>query len=148
MRVTLLQLCLTLGNPMDCSLGFPGSKEPTYQCRRHKRSGLDPWVGKIPWRRTWQTTPVFLPGEFHGWRSLGTTVHGVTKSQTWLKWISMHAWIVAHQAPLSMGFSAKNTGVSSHAHLQGRPRQVTFKLQKARDKEKILWWCLHNSINL
>ena len=31
---------------------------------------FDPWVGKIPWRREWQPTPVFLPGEFHGQRSL------------------------------------------------------------------------------
>ena len=31
---------------------------------------FSPWVGKIPWRREWQPTPVFLPGEFHGWRSL------------------------------------------------------------------------------
>ena len=31
--------------------------------------GLDPWVGKIPWRRKWQPTPVFLPGESHGRRS-------------------------------------------------------------------------------
>ena len=31
---------------------------------------LDPWVGKIPWRRAWQPTPVFLPGESHGQRSL------------------------------------------------------------------------------
>ena len=30
------------------------------------RSGFDPWVGKVPWRRKWQPTPVFLPGEFHG----------------------------------------------------------------------------------
>ena len=29
-----------------------------------------PWVGKIPWRREWQPTPVYLPGEFHGQRSL------------------------------------------------------------------------------
>ena len=29
-----------------------------------KRPGFDPWVGKIPWRRAWQPTPVFLPGEF------------------------------------------------------------------------------------
>ena len=28
------------------------------------------WVGKIPWKREWLPTPVFLPGEFHGWRSL------------------------------------------------------------------------------
>ena len=32
--------------------------------------GFDPWVGKIPWRRAWQPTPVFLPGETHGQRSL------------------------------------------------------------------------------
>ena len=31
---------------------------------------VDPWVGKIPWRRKWQPTPVFLPGELHGQRSL------------------------------------------------------------------------------
>ena len=38
--------------------------------KRHKRRGLDPWVRKIPWRRAWQSTPVFLPGESHGQRSL------------------------------------------------------------------------------
>ena len=37
---------------------------------RHKRCGFDPWVGKIPWRRAWQSIPVFLPGESHGERSL------------------------------------------------------------------------------
>ena len=35
-----------------------------------KRSGFDPWVGKTTWRRAWQPIPVFLPGEFHGQRSL------------------------------------------------------------------------------
>ena len=33
-------------------------------------TGLIPWVGKIPRRREWQPTPVFLPGESHGQRSL------------------------------------------------------------------------------
>ena len=32
-------------------------------CRSHRRHGFDPWVGKIPWRREWQSTPVFSPGE-------------------------------------------------------------------------------------
>ena len=35
-----------------------------------KRHGLNPWVGKIPWRRAWRPTPVFLPGESHGHQSL------------------------------------------------------------------------------
>ena len=46
---------------------------------------LDPWVGKIPWRREWQLTPVFLPGESYGQRSLaGDIVHGVANSWTLL----------------------------------------------------------------
>ena len=52
---------------------FPGGasgKGPTCQCRRLKRHKFDLWVGKIPWRRAWQPAPVFLPGEFHGQRSL------------------------------------------------------------------------------
>ena len=36
------------------------SKDSAYQCRRRR---FDSWVGKIPWRRKWQWTPVFLPGE-------------------------------------------------------------------------------------
>ena len=34
------------------------------------RHGFDPWVGRIPWRRKWQPTPVLLPGKSHGQRSL------------------------------------------------------------------------------
>ena len=50
--------------------GFPTwlrGKECACQCGRHGFSG---WVGKIPWRRRWQPTPVFLPGKSHGQRSL------------------------------------------------------------------------------
>ena len=53
-------------------------KESTCQCRRRR---LNSWVRKIPRRRKWQPTPVFLPGESHGRRSL-TTIHGVPKTQT------------------------------------------------------------------
>ena len=45
-------------------------KEPTCRCRRCKSWGFYPWVKKISWRRKWQLTPVFLPGESHGKRSL------------------------------------------------------------------------------
>ena len=43
------------------SLGFPGDtsgKEPTCQCKRHRRCRFNPWVGKIPWRRKWQPIAV------------------------------------------------------------------------------------------
>ena len=40
------------------------------QCRRHGRHEFDPWTGKIPWKRAWQSTPVFLPGKSHGQRNL------------------------------------------------------------------------------
>ena len=46
--------------------GFPGGtsgKKPACQHRTCKGCGFDPWVRKILWRRAWQPTPVFLPGE-------------------------------------------------------------------------------------
>ena len=50
------------------------------QCGRLR---FDPWVGKIPWRRKWQPTPVFLPGESHGQRSLvGYSPWGCQESDT------------------------------------------------------------------
>ena len=52
------------------SFGFPwwlSGKESACQCRRR---GFDPWAGKIPWRKKWQSTPVFLPGKSHGLRNL------------------------------------------------------------------------------
>ena len=42
-------------------------KELCLQCGR---PGCDPWGGKTPWKREWLPTPIFLPGEFHGQRSL------------------------------------------------------------------------------
>ena len=44
-------------------LGSTSHKEHTCQCRRHKRREFNPRIGKIPWRKAWQPTLVFLPGE-------------------------------------------------------------------------------------
>ena len=67
-----------VGHDWATSLHFTSSqvalvvkkKKPTCQYRRHRRGRFDPWVGKIPWRRKWQLTPIFLPGESHGQKSL------------------------------------------------------------------------------
>ena len=55
-------------------------KESAYQCRR---CTFDPWGGKIPWRRKWQPTPVFLLGGFHRQRRLVGYSRG-SQSRTWL----------------------------------------------------------------
>ena len=53
----------------DFSSGASG-KESACQCRMCGEVGFDLWVWKIPWRRKWQPTPVFLPGKSQGQRSL------------------------------------------------------------------------------
>ena len=70
-------------------------KEPAYQWGRLERQGLDPWVGKIPWERKWQPTPVFLPGAFPwteepaGLQSMGSQRVG----HDWSNLACMHAAI-------------------------------------------------------
>ena len=55
-------------------VGFKGQYFPSgsdgKDCLQCRKPRLDPWVRKILWKREWLTTPVFLPGEFHGQRSL------------------------------------------------------------------------------
>ena len=49
---------------------FPGGSDGKSICMQCGRPGFDSWVGKIPWRRKWQSTSVLLPGKSHGQRSL------------------------------------------------------------------------------
>ena len=67
-------------------LGLPSGasgEERAYQRRRRDRRRFDPWVGKIPWRRKWQPTQVFLPGKPHGERRLlGYSPYGHKESDT------------------------------------------------------------------
>ena len=51
--------------------GFPDDKASGCQCRRHKRHRFNPWVKKIPWRREWLHSPVFLPGKIPRTEELG-----------------------------------------------------------------------------
>ena len=78
-------------------LAFPGGSVVKNQSPCEFRSHrFDPWVGKIPWRRKWQLTSVFLPGKSHGQRSLVGYSPWVTKSWTELKWLSMHSCTCTH----------------------------------------------------
>ena len=49
---------------------FPGGSDWLSVCLQCGRPRFNPWVGKIPWRRKWQSTPLLLPGKSHGLRSL------------------------------------------------------------------------------
>ena len=64
------EACINSSCGVCASPDGASGKEPTCQCRRRKRFGYDPRVRKIPWRRQWQPTPVFLPEKSHGQRCL------------------------------------------------------------------------------
>ena len=71
------------GRARPCT-GLPwwlSGKESACQSRRCRRPGFDPWVGKIPWKRKWQPTPVSLPEKSHGQRSMVCYSPWVAKSQ-------------------------------------------------------------------
>ena len=96
---------------------------------------VDPQVREIHWSRNWQPTPVFLPAKFHGQRSLKSHSPGslkesdMTKQALRKKFVDVICQVmsnsfmtpctVAHQAPLSMEFSSKNTREGCHFLLQG-----------------------------
>ena len=73
--------------------GFPGGSDNKESACNAGGPGFDPWVGKILWKREWQPTPLFLPGEFHGYRSLvGWSPWGCKESDTseWLTFTFFH----------------------------------------------------------
>ena len=92
---------LTIGLPRWLS-----GKESTCQCTIHRRFRFDPSVGKIPWRRKWQPTLVFLPGESHGQRSL------VVYSPWGHKWVR-HDWTTKQQQHEQYGQIEQNNKESS-----------------------------------
>ena len=101
-------------------MGFPGgtsAKEHVCQCKRHKRCRFNTLVRKIPWKRAWERTPVFLPGESQGQRAWWPIAHRVTKSQTRLKRLSSSSssftipWTAQQSSP---------PGSSVHGILQAR----------------------------
>ena len=66
--------------------GGTSGKELACQCR------FEPWVRKGPWRRKWQLAPVFLPGNFHGQRRLGSHGQSMELQKSWT-WLSTYTYI-------------------------------------------------------
>ena len=110
-------------------MDFPGSicgKEPAYQCRRLKRRGFDPWVRKIPWRKTWQPIQYSClenPMDREAWQA---TIHRVAKSQTPLMQLRIHAcdiiWLAGFQRlefliPNYLNFEIKKKFPCTHCYI-------------------------------
>ena len=84
------QWLLALQKILRVLLRFPWWLRESSVCLWCRRPGFDPWVGKIPWRRKWQPTPVLLPGKSHGQRSLvGYSPWGHEESDT-TEWLHFH----------------------------------------------------------
>ena len=128
-HIPIIQVCYTL----VCYRGFPGGsddKESAFTDLLCRRPGLDPWVGKIPWRREWLPTPAFLPGEFHGYTI--TFLEDWTPKRSFLgkKRMCVLSCSVVSNSLQPHGLKparllrpwnspGKNTGVASHSLLQG-----------------------------
>ena len=126
-----------------CVWGLPG-----WLRWQHMRSRFDPWVGKISWRRKWQPTPVFLTGEFHGWRSLVGYSPWDCTSRTWLSDFYFH--LVSLSLSWSMWDLIPDQGVNpGPLHWEHRviaagppaksPRWATVTKKNARRSS--LWKC-------
>ena len=135
---------MSIALPSGASLVAQMIKNPP-ACRR---TGFNPWVGKIPWRREWQPTPLFLPEQFHGQRSLADPSPWGCKESDTIEQLTLtlslpsrkaryseicmlshfnHVrlcvtlWTIAYQALLYMGFSRQE-------YWSGLPRSSTGAL--------------------
>ena len=107
--------CPNNGLPHWCS-----GKESACQCRGW---GLEPWVGKIPWRRRRQPAPVFLPGESHGQRSLA--------GSPWSRKRVRHNWVTERM----------RVHTHTHTHTHTNNNRV-FSLGSAQGLQGKVWhWC-------
>ena len=124
---------MCLGFPPGASDKEPPANAGDMRCRFH------PWDGEIPWRREWQPTPVFLPGESHGWGAWRATVHEFAQLhpvQTWLKQLSRHACMLCvychyYHEPLGKGVKANMIDNGAEDSLSNRKYNTTWIIDQA-----------------
>ena len=136
-------------------MGLPwwlSGKEFACQCRRCR---FDPWVGKIPWSRKWQPSPVFLPGKSHrqrnlagysprGCKELDVTEHTHRHTQTTSTWMSLQ-WISATVVPTCLQASILHlffSHVPCYLGLSLAPHLIPFRHTPYQDCLRI-WYFLY-----
>ena len=106
-------------------------------CLQCGRPGFDPWVGKIPWRRKWQSTPVLLPGKSHGQRNLVGYSPWGCKELDMTKRLHRETQIKVQWGIISQGPewpSSRSTKL--------------YKVGRGRETSSILAWTMGNSIHI
>ena len=124
------------------TLGFPGDSDGKGSACNAGRPEFDHWVRKIPWKREWHPTPLFLPGEFHGQRRLAVYSPWDCKESDTTEWlICIHtqvqtlrlnlpfAWdtlitfFISHLAVLDL-FTTVPSLVPGYASISSQPRVI------------------------
>ena len=98
--------------------------------RKTQEMQVDPWVRKIPWRRAWLSTPVLLPGKFHGQRSLTGCRPWGHKELDMTEQLSLHFMTHSH-SPFAVAFRSVSTGTSlllKSERLMGSASELWFLL--------------------
>ena len=121
-------------------MGFPGGasgKELACQCSRRKRCRFDPWARKIPWRRAWQPTPVFLPRESHVQRSLAAfSAQGCRVRYDWSDLACAHTDTHTCRDSESIVYSGWSVA-PAWVHVGDRIRKPVWQLMWQHDKERV-----------
>ena len=103
-------------------------------CLPSRKPGFIPWVGKIPWRRAWQPTPVFLPGESYGQGSL-------VGYRPWSQRVR-HDWATKHT---HISWSIKNTNLSFPGHASQQVCSLIVPDKGKYNGGYVFHWCLDSS---
>ena len=106
--------------------------------RRRKRHGFNPWVGRIPCRRAWKTTLVFLPGESCEQRSQVGEVHKVTQNSTAQHMLNRWIQLELNWAPL-VAQTVKNLQAMQDTQVQSLGWKVPLEKRMATHSSILAW---------
>ena len=124
-------------------IGLPWQLTQQRICLQCRRPRFIPWFRKIAWRRKWQSTPVFLPGEYHGQRSLASNSSQGRKEEDMTE-ATQHSQVSSHSTALKSALSHASAAlhIISVPMLSSRSETICSGRQTASaslDLEQLPW---------